>query len=144
MGFEATIRRAEARDEAAILRLTRQFAMSYTIDEAAFARNFPALLAQPGAVVLVGESADEVVAYVVGFALPTLFANGPILELTELAVEVERRRRGIGSALIEEVLRIALATGCVEIVVPTRRAGPFYETLGFARTADYYKKPLHR
>ena len=69
----------------------------------------------------------------------TLFAGGPILQIVELFVEESRRGQGIGQALVLVALEQGWAMGCVETVVPTRRASRFYRRLGFAPTAEFLK-----
>ena len=81
--------------------------------------------------------ADEV------FDLLTLFANELVTELRTLPVLEGNRGHGIGRTLVKEEISRATARGSVEVTVPTRRAGGFYDLLGFERTADYFKFPLN-
>ena len=136
------IRRTEARDAEAVFRLLTQFATSYVPRREAFDRQFPRLLESEQAVFLVVEVDGSVVGYLLGFLLPTLYANGSLLELQELMVDPDCRGRGAGSALVAEARRLAWEAGCVEVTVPTRRAAPFYVKLGFEETAVYLKQKL--
>jgi GNAT superfamily N-acetyltransferase len=72
----------------------------------------------------------------------TLYANGPTAELIELMVGKTRRKRGIGRVLVEAAMAWARERGCVEVNVPTRRAGDYYEKLGFEETASFYRCKL--
>jgi GNAT superfamily N-acetyltransferase len=104
-----------------------------SLDE--FASRFTRLLTRDDALVLLaGDPADPD-----GFAYltlrPTPYYEGPLMQLEELYVRPTLRDRGIGSQLMEEVLRRARDLGCGEIHinvdeidVDTRR---FYEHHGF-------------
>jgi len=81
----------------------------------------------------------EVVGYLLGHQFPTLFAGGPILEILELAVCSSARSKGLGQALVSSAVEEARQRGCVEVVVPTRRAAGFYARFGFAVSAEYLK-----
>jgi len=133
------IRPALASDGTRVWQLLRQFATSYPPDEAAFGATFPKLMGREGTVLLVAEADGFVSGYLLAFELPTLFANGPILEIMELAVDEARRGQGLGRALVKRALELAWSRHCVEAVVPTRRASKFYERFGFTRTADYLR-----
>ena len=136
---DCLIRPAAPADETRVWALLRQFATTYAPSEPAYAASYAKLLTEPDAMFLVAVSGGEVVGYLLGFELPTLFANGPILQLTELVVDEHRRGAGLGRKLVEDALVRAWDRGCMEVVVATRRAAPFYERLGFARSAEYLK-----
>ena len=135
----SAVRSARSSDAAEIWRLLCQYASSYSPDPNAFERNLLTVLNNPDVILLVIESADLVVGYLLAFKLTTLFANESILEVIELCVDESARGVGYGSKLVTEAVEEAWMRGCVEVVVPSRRAGPFYERLGFAPTAKYYK-----
>jgi GNAT superfamily N-acetyltransferase len=117
----------------------RQFATSYPPDPGAFEASFSNLIQRTDAAFLVVEQESEIVGYLLGFYLPTLFANGELLEIVELIVDEPHRKKGLGRLLVETALELAWNRGCVEAVVPTRRARAFYESLGFSETAIYFK-----
>lgn len=129
-------------DAEAVFALLTQFVTSYQLDRAAFDRHFPALVSRDQSVFLVADLGGEVVGYALGSVALTLYANGPVLELQELMVAPERRRRGIGRRLVEAALKWAVAAECAEATVPTRRARDFYVGLGFEETATYLKRRL--
>jgi len=133
------VRVAQESDGQRVWQLLRQFATSYPPDETAFVETFPSLLGRVETVFLVAEADGFVHGYLLAFEIPTLFANGSILEIIELVVDEARRGEGLGSRLVNEALQIAWTCRCTEAVVPTRRAAPFYERLGFKKTADYLK-----
>ena len=133
------VRAACSTDRLRIWQLLLQFAKSYVPNEKVFEVTFTGLVEDPRARILVIEKHGAVVGYVLAFVLPTLFANGAILEVLELVMDEEKRGAGLGKVLVEELLKVAWECGCVEAVVPSRRATPFYEKLGFERTAEYLK-----
>ena len=100
------------------------------------------LLGTLEAAAIVAVLGGQVVGYALGAVSLTLYANGPVLELQELMVAPELRGRGIGRRLVGAVLECALAAGCAEATVPTRRARDFYVRLGFEETAVYLKRRL--
>jgi len=133
------VRLARAADGPRVWQLLQQFAASYVPDDAAFAETFPRICANRNALFIVADDGDAAVGYLVAVELPTFFANGPILEIVELVVDEPRRGVGLGKALVEYALNVAWQHGCIEVVVPTRRATAFYERLGFSKSADLLK-----
>jgi GNAT superfamily N-acetyltransferase len=116
--------------------------MSYTPDRISFQANLPKLLDSKRQVLLVAAEDERVVGYVMASGSMTLYANGPTAELIELMVEKTRRKRGIGRVLVEGAMAWARERGCVEVNVPTRRAGDYYGKLGFEETASFYRYKL--
>ncbi|MDR3688159.1 MAG: GNAT family N-acetyltransferase [Fimbriimonas sp.] len=133
------IRIATLSDAPDVWRLLRQFAVSYSPDWIAFQSTYPHLVDVNKSLFLVVEEESTVVGYLLGYVLPTLFANGPVLEIVELVVDEACRGKGLGKQLVDSALTEAWTKGCVEVVVPTRRAGAFYRGLGFAESATHYK-----
>lgn len=81
---------------------------------------------------------------VVGYAVASV--AGDVLELQRIAVDPGRRRAGIATALLDEVLRKAGAEGVARVVLEVRDdntvARAFYEARGFtelARRPRYYR-----
>lgn len=119
------------------------------IESASFAtpwssRTFLNLLRRPNAALFVAEdSARRVLGYaVVWFA-------GPEGELGDVAVRSERRRTGIGTALVDRVLAEAAERGAGEVYLEVREsnegARKLYERLGFeivGRRPSYYTDPV--
>jgi GNAT superfamily N-acetyltransferase len=138
-----TIEVALPDDGAAVWEFLQRFAMSYLPSRKAFERDYPRLLESEDSDLLIAHSADKAVGYLLAHRNVMLFAGGPILEIAELYVEETRRGEGIGRALVLAALDRAWAAGCVEAVVPTRRAQGFYETLGFGASATYLRIGRH-
>lgn len=119
------------------------------IESASFAtpwssRTFLNLLRRPNAALFVAEdSARRVLGYaVVWFA-------GPEGELGDVAVRTERRRAGIGSALVDRVLAEAAERGATEVYLEVRESNEgamnLYLGLGFevvGRRPSYYTEPV--
>ena len=134
------VRPAVSSDADMVFRLLRQFATSYDPVLDAFEVNYPVLLEDNACDLLVAEKAGVVVGYVLASDSVTLFANGVVTELLELFVEETHRRQGIGRGLVEQAVANAGNRGSVEVTVPTRRAGPFYLSLGFELSAEVFKR----
>ena len=137
-------RRAGSEDIRQIWLLLNQFAASYSPDERVFKSTFERLIESESVTFLVIEVDGAVLGYLLAFDLLTMFANGPIFNLVELVVDESYRGHGLGKRLVFDALALAWVRGCVEAVVPTRRAGKFYEKLGFSKSAEYLKlkRPL--
>jgi len=134
------IRRAEPRDEAPLLGLTREFATSFEVDEAAFRASFAALLDDPNAYLAVAEAGDGVIGYVLAFSHVTLYANGRVAWVEELMVDAGCRKQGVGKALMQSAEAWAEERGCRLVALATRRAAAFYEALAYEPSATYYRK----
>jgi len=71
--------------------------------------------ARPSAEVLVAESGGPLVGFALFFPTYSTFLTRPGLWLEDLFVEPERRRRGIGGALLTAVARTAVERGCARL-----------------------------
>jgi GNAT superfamily N-acetyltransferase len=119
-----------------------RFVTSYAPDRGAFERSFAAMLDDERVLLLVAEDGDALAGYVLAVELPTLFANGPVVQIEELFVEEASRGAGFGRALLDAVIAWARGRNATEVCVPTRRSGEYYERLGFEHTAEYYHRRL--
>lgn len=137
-----TIRPAIAADVGAILSLARLLATSFALDEGAFHRSYSALLATPGARLLVAESGTRIVGYLLGFDHDTFFANGRAAWVEEVMVDESCRRQGIGEALMREFEGWARSRECRLVALATRRAAAFYGAIGYEESAVYFRKVL--
>ncbi len=132
------IRPAQAADADAVFAMLKRFAMSYKPDRDAFASSFAAMVESQDVALLVAEDGGTLAGYAMAVGFATLFANGSVAQIEELFVEEAKRGAGTGRALVAAVVEWARSRGAVEVTVPTRRAGDYYERLGFERTAEYY------
>ena len=140
---QLSVRSAVLADAEKVFDMLGQFAMSYSPDHSVFTTNYPRIVEDSNADILVAEVDGQVVGYVLTSDSLTLFANGFVTELLELYVVVEHRGQGIGRALVEKAVSNAETRGSVEVTVPTRRAGDFYKALGFESTAEFFKLKLN-
>jgi len=136
------IRRAQAADADAVFAMLERFAMSYEPDRNAFASSFAAMVDSQDVALLVADDGGALAGYAMAVGFATLFANGSVVQIEELFVEEAKRGAGTGRALVAAVVEWARRRGAVEVTVPTRRAGAYYERLGFKRTAEYYHTVL--
>lgn len=142
MSGEASVRPARLEDADAVFGLLTDFATSYRPQRSTFDKHYPIILDASDADMVVADQGGVVIGYALAIDMLTLFANGIVTELIELMVEESSRRSGLGRMLVDGIVSRARSRDAVEVTVPTRRAGPFYERLGFEETANYYKLPL--
>ncbi|WP_395639578.1 GNAT family N-acetyltransferase [Pseudolysinimonas sp.] len=133
------VRTATVADADAVWALVRDFATSFRPERAAFDRLLPELLARDDVLVLVAED-DAVVGYLLASEHPTFFANGPVAGIEEVMVAPDRRRSGIGAALMAGAEAWAAGRGAGYVSLASRRAGDFYLSLGYTDSAVFYKK----
>jgi GNAT superfamily N-acetyltransferase len=136
------IRPAKKSDATAILGFARSFATSYDVEADSFQRSFVEILASPDAYVAVALVEDHVVGYILGFIHYTFYANGRVGWVEEIMVDEAVRRRGMGRELMENFELWAEARQCKLIALATRRAAPFYISLGYEESATYFRKKL--
>jgi GNAT superfamily N-acetyltransferase len=125
-----------------LLALARRFATSFRVDDGSFRATFTRVVASEGDHLIVAEREGHAVGYLLGFTRPAFWANGPIGWVEEIMVSEEHRRQGIGRALMAAFEERAAQRGARVVALATRRAGPFYEALGYADSAHYFKKGL--
>ena len=104
--------------------------------------SFREVLAMPGTIALIGEGDGAAIGY---FLAREILGSA---ELLNLAVTPERRRRGIGQALLEAGLAVVRGRGGREIFLEVRAsnaaAQALYLAYGFrpaGRRRGYYQKP---
>jgi GNAT superfamily N-acetyltransferase len=136
------VRRAGTDDAEEIFGLTREFALSFRPERAAFDAAFPALLANPDALVLVAVVDGAARGYLLGYVHLTLFANGHVAWVEEAMTQHGFRRRGLGRRLLEEFETWARTRDAGYIALATRRAPEFYNALKYESAGTYYRKVL--
>jgi GNAT superfamily N-acetyltransferase len=141
-GWQGQIRQAEFGDVDEVARLAAELGMSFEFSPASFRENYPALLAQDGACLLLAVSGHESIGYLLGFRHLTFYANGPVGWVEEVVVRDEDRGQGIGRVLMDAFEQWAAAQGCALVALATRRAAPFYLALGYEESATYFRKVL--
>ncbi len=77
-----------------------------------------------------------------------LDAPHPIAQITELLVDPEARRRGVGRLLVKAASQAARVAGCdtLELVVPAghRDLDGFCRATGFAEAGSRFRRPLRK
>ena len=145
----ATIRNAEAADEALVLAL-----LSRLMDLAAGTEvqgepeewrvGFRRVLAEPArGVALVAEDESGLVGFItVSFNLAMRF-GGSYAQIEELIVDERVRGQRLGARLVESAIRAGRDAGCREIgLYALERNRGFYEKLGFAYAGPELRRSL--
>jgi len=141
-GSRVQVRRAGPGDAGAVAGLAGELAQSFPFSREQFDLAFPALAASQDACLLVAAEDDECLGYVLGFRHLTFYASGPVGWVEEILVRPECRGRGLGRALMSAFERWATEHGCTLVALATRRAAPFYRSLGYHDSAAYLRKVL--
>jgi ribosomal protein S18 acetylase RimI-like enzyme len=106
-------------------------------------RLVPALREHPTTVVLLAYLSGRAVGIATCFLGFTTFAARPLLNIHDLAVLPEHRRRGVGRALLAGAERSARRRGCVKLTLEVQernvRARKVYEAAGFSQA--HYEAP---
>lgn len=137
------VRRAVATDADAVFDLVRQLGAAFVPVRSAFDESFAAIVdgADDDVLLLVAENDAGVVQ---GYALTTiarlLSTNGLSAQLQEIAVDEEARGLDLGTALVHEVEAECIRRGVRQLTVAARRAGGFYDRLGYSQNAEYMRR----
>ena len=135
------VRFAAESDGEAILALVGRLGHAVPVDAHAFAASFPQVLADHPRSLLHVAEVDGVVA---GYALTTitqlLYTNGPSAQLQEIVVDETLQTRGVGTALVRSVEKACEDSGVTQLTVASRRAGGFYDRLGYTQQAEYMRR----
>jgi GNAT superfamily N-acetyltransferase len=140
---EANVREARPGDEDALFDLVKQLGHAFTPDRAAYDETIAGYFRgeQPGVLLLV---VDDGSARLGGYALttivPLLTTNGLSAQLQEIAVDEAARGLGYGTLLVRAVEKQCEERGVTQLTVASRRAGGFYDRLGFADAAEYMRR----
>lgn len=138
----ARVRPAEQRDHDALFRLVSAFPTPTSSNADAFVATFGTALSDRSACVLVVERDGALAGYLSGYAHCTFYAGGRTAWVDEVLVEESLRGLGLGRLLMAAFEEWARADGCVLVSLATRGAACFYEHLGYASSAGYFKKYL--
>jgi GNAT superfamily N-acetyltransferase len=96
---------------------------------------------QPSVVVYVSEGADGALqGYALTTIVPLLATNGPSAQLQELVVDEAARGLDVGTQLVRAVEAECERRGVTQLTVASRRAGGFYDRLGFHESAEYMRR----
>ena len=139
----SVVRRATATDADAVFDLVRQLGAAFVPVRSAFDESFTVIVDESAddALLLVAENNEGVVQ---GYALTTitrlLSTNGLSAQLQEIAVDEDARGLDLGTALVREVEAECILRGVRQLTVAARRAGGFYDRLGYSQNAEYMRR----
>jgi len=140
--LKVKIRKAKLDDMDGVLPLAKSLATSFNVDDQAFSQSYKQLLDMPHATVLVAEQDNTLVAYLLGFEHPSFYANGSVAWVEELYVEKPYRHAGVGRLLMGYFEKSSKEAGNKLVALSTRRASDFYQSIGYQKSATYFKKHL--
>jgi GNAT superfamily N-acetyltransferase len=136
------VRPARLSDEAQLFVLARSFPTPTPPDLDAFRSALHTKLADEASALFVSELDGRLVGYVAGYRHVTFYAAGLTAWVEEIIVATDHRGAGLGRQLMEAFEEWASLHKCVLVGLATRGAASFYERLGYASKAAYFKKYL--
>jgi N-acetylglutamate synthase-like GNAT family acetyltransferase len=135
------IRFASEADGPRILELVGRLGHAVPVDAEAFAQAFPVVLADhPRSLLHVAEVDGVVAGYALTTINPLLYTNGPSAQLQEIVVDDTMQTSGVGTALVRAVEKACEEGGVTQLTVASRRAGGFYDRLGYTQQAEYMRR----
>ena len=135
------IRFATESDGPRILDLVARLGHAVPVDAEAFSQAFPAVLADhPRSMLHVAEVDGVVTGYALTTINPLLYTNGPSAQLQEIVVDEDMQTSGVGTALVRAVEKACEEGGVTQLTVASRRAGGFYDRLGYTQQAEYMRR----
>ncbi len=135
------IRFASEADGPRILELVGRLGHAVPVDAEAFEQAFPVVLADhPRSLLHVAEVDGVVAGYALTTINPLLYTNGPSAQLQEIVVDDRMQTSGVGTALVRAVEKACEESGVTQLTVASRRAGGFYDRLGYTQQAEYMRR----
>lgn len=140
-GSTPLVRLARDTDHDRVLHLVARLGHAVALDVVQFSDSFKRALAdEPRTLVHVAELEGEVVGYALTTINTLLYTNGPSAQLQEIVVDDTLEARGVGTALVRAVEAACEAQGVTQLTVASRRAGGFYDRLGYTQQAEYMRR----
>lgn len=139
----ALVRPARPEDADAVFGLVQQLGATFVPVRTAFDESFSAIVesADHDVLLLVAEDdAGEVRGYALTTIARLLSTNGLSAQLQEIAVDEDARGLDLGTALVHEVEADCIRRGVRQLTVAARRAGGFYDRLGYTQSAEYMRR----
>ena len=136
------VRKATRGDERDLFVLARSFPTPTPPEFSVFRHAFKSMLADFSSALFVAELDGRLVGYLAGYSHITFYAGGYTAWVDEILVSPDHRGSGIGKRLMENFEVWARQQDCVLVGLATAGASAFYEQLGYASKAGYYKKYL--
>lgn len=140
------IRAARPGDEDALFALVEQLGHALTPDRAAYDATLASYFAgdHPSVLLLVIDDGGEGLGgYALTTIVPLLSTNGLSAQLQEIVVDEEARGKAYGTLLVHAVEAACTERGVTQLTVASRRAGGFYDRLGFHDSAEYMRRFLN-
>jgi len=135
------VRPAVAADHDRVLELVGKLGHVFPVDPDTFSQSYAFVIDDPDrTLVHVAESGGEVVGYCLTTLSPLLYSNGPSAQLQEIVVDEDARVSGVGTALVRAVEAECESRGVTQLTVAARRAGGFYDRLGYSQQAEYMRR----
>ena len=137
------IREARPGDEEGLFALVGELGHAFPPVRAAFDATIASYFAgeQPSVLVYVSEGTDgSLQGYALTTIVPLLATNGPSAQLQELVVDAAARGLDVGTQLVRAVEAECERRGVTQLTVASRRAGGFYDRLGFHESAEYMRR----
>ncbi len=135
------VRAATAADHDRVLELVGKLGHAFPVDPAQYSQSFAFAIADTDrTLVHVAESGGVVVGYALTTISRLLYSNGPSAQLQEIVVDDEMRVSGVGTALVRAVEAECENRGVTQLTVAARRAGGFYDRLGYSQQAEYMRR----
>ena len=135
------VRFAAESDGEAILALVGRLGHAVPVDAQAFGSSFLHVLADhPRSLLHVAEVDGVIAGYTLTTITQLLYTNGPSAQLQEIVVDETLQTRGVGTALVRAVEKACQDSGVTQLTVASRRAGGFYDRLGYTQQAEYMRR----
>lgn len=140
---EAEVRLATGSDIEAVFSLATRLSSAEKHNRNLFDEVFEKVIGDyPRTHLYVAEIQAEVVGYAVVTINELLYTNGPSAQLQEIVVADTVRGEGVGTGLVRAVERACQAADVSQLTVASRRAGGFYDRLGYVQQAEYMRRLL--
>ncbi len=94
----------------------------------------------PSVHLLVVDDGGSLKGYALTTIVPLLATNGPSAQLQEIVVDDAARGHDYGTKLVRAVEAECERRGVTQLTVASRRAGGFYDRLGFHESAEYMRR----
>ena len=138
------VRPARPADADAVFSLVEQLGAAFVPVRGAFTVTFTAAVEGADDADLFLLVAEDVDGAVRGYALTTvarlLSTNGMSAQLQEIVVDQHARGQDLGTELVHAVEAECIRRGVRQITVASRRAGGFYDRLGYSQNAEYMRR----
>lgn len=142
-GSTPVVRLALPGDSAAVLSLVAKLGHVEQVDSDTFSASFLAALRDyPRTMVHVAENNGQAVGYCLTTVNTLLYTNGPSAQLQEIVVDDASQAGGVGTMLVRAVEAACTEQGVTQLTVASRRAGGFYDRLGYTQQAEYMRRLL--